>query len=102
VYVAGGNGVLAAIDTKTGKVVASAEIAKNVDQSAFDARHHRVYCAGQEQLTVVEVSDSAQDAGQRRNEQDRAECGRRRNEPARCGTTYTDGKNSYAQSWKRP
>ena len=102
VYVAGGNGVLASIDTKTGKVVGSTEVAKNVDQSAFDARHNRVYCAGEEQLTVVEVSDSGL---KRLGSVATNKTARNVAVDEKTGnvwTTYTDGKNSYAQSWKRP
>ena len=100
-YVAGGNGILAAIDTKTGKVVGSTEIAKNVDQAAFDARHNRVYCAGEKELSVVEVSDAGLKTlgSVPTNKTARNVAVDEKN--GNVWTTYTDGKNSYAQSWTR-
>ena len=102
VYVAGGNGVLAAIDVKTGRVVASTDIAKNVDQAAFDAKAGRVYCAGQEQLSVVEASD----AGLKTlGSVPTNTTARNVAVDPRTGavwTTYVEGGKAYAKSWLRP
>ena len=43
--VAGSNARLALLSLKDGHVIASAEIAKGVDQMAYDAGLHRAYCA---------------------------------------------------------
>ncbi|MBV8082440.1 MAG: hypothetical protein JO293_08190 [Candidatus Eremiobacteraeota bacterium] len=45
VYVAGTNGVLVALDLRTGVRLGSAPIARNVDQIAFDPERARIYCA---------------------------------------------------------
>ena len=53
-FSAGGNGMLAVLDLKTGKVVASAAIAPGTDQIAFDARRRRIYCASRGFVSVVQ------------------------------------------------
>ena len=59
VFSAGGNGKLVMLDMTTGAVVASADIATEVDQIAFDPGKRRVYCAsGTGQLSVVQETDS--------------------------------------------
>lgn len=101
-YVAGGNGMAVALDVKTGQVVSSTEIAKTVDQAAFDPKTNRLYCAGAEQLSVVKVDDSGltllghvpTNTTARNVAVDHA--------TGDVWTTYTDGKNSYAKSWKQP
>jgi DNA-binding beta-propeller fold protein YncE len=101
-YVAGGNGMLVGIDLKSGQVVAAAEIAKTVDQAVFDPKTNRIYCAGAEQLSVVQVSDAGlallghvpTNATGRNVAVDPA--------TGDVWTTYTDGKNAYAKSWKLP
>ncbi len=54
-FTAGNNGKLAAIDTRTGRVVASADIARGADQIAFDPEMKRIYCAcGSGAISVVQ------------------------------------------------
>ncbi|MFI5336683.1 MAG: YncE family protein [Opitutales bacterium] len=99
-YVAGGNGRLVAISLKTGQVVASTEIAQTVDQAAFDPVRNRIYCAGAQQLSVVQVGDDGlkllgqvpTDKTARNVAVDPA--------TGAVWTTYTDGTNAYARSWK--
>ncbi len=69
--IAGTNGKLSVISVKDGHLVASADIAKGVDEIAYDAELHRIYCASntgkinvftleKEQLTSVgEVASAA-------------------------------------------
>ena len=45
ILVAGANGKLAMMSQKDGHVIASADIGAGVDQIAYDAGFHRVYCA---------------------------------------------------------
>jgi len=45
VFIAGGNGKLVLLDYKTGKVVASEDIAPRVDEIAYDSDSGNVYCA---------------------------------------------------------
>jgi DNA-binding beta-propeller fold protein YncE len=45
VLIAGGNGKLVLMDAETGKILASADIPPHVDQIAYDAETHSVYCA---------------------------------------------------------
>jgi len=50
-----GNGKLAVIDTQTGKLIATVDIAKGVDAIAFDPDLSRIYCASRNGvLSVVE------------------------------------------------
>ena len=59
-----GNGHLAEVDLKTGKVIAQADVAARVDQIAFDPTHQRIYCAGGGALSVVqETADGLQSLG---------------------------------------
>ena len=44
-YCGGTNGKLAILDSQTGKVVGTADIAKGVDQGVFDPDKKRIYCA---------------------------------------------------------
>lgn len=50
------NGKLIVIDLKTGKTTSSIDIAKGVDQIAYDAGKQRIYCACQGNISVVEVT----------------------------------------------
>lgn len=53
----GGNGKLAALDLRTGKVVSSTDVAPKVDQIAYDEGLKRIYCAsGLGVLSVVDAS----------------------------------------------
>jgi DNA-binding beta-propeller fold protein YncE len=56
-YVAGSNGKLVAMDATTGKVVSSTDIAPRVDQIAYDAENHTIYCACKGVISVVKVTD---------------------------------------------
>lgn len=53
-FSAGGNGVLAVLDLKTGKVVASVAITPGTDQIAFDPKRRRIYCASRGFVSVVQ------------------------------------------------
>ena len=54
--VAGANGKLAMLSQKDGHVIASAQIGAGVDQIAYDAELHRVYCAsGKGKIAIVDV-----------------------------------------------
>lgn len=56
-FTAGNNGKLAVIDMNTGKVIASVDIAKGVDQIAFDPGNKRIYCACRGTISVVQETD---------------------------------------------
>ncbi len=53
-FTAGSNGKLAVLDLRTGKRIASVDIAKGVDQIAFDPGNRRVYCACAGFISVVQ------------------------------------------------
>jgi YVTN family beta-propeller protein len=99
-FSAGANGELAVIDTSTGKVIGSAEIAKSVDQAVFDPFTRRVYCACTDQMSVVqETTDGATFLG------NVATAKTAKNvavDPVTHAvwTTFTDGNNSYVKSWR--
>jgi hypothetical protein len=58
--VAGGNGKLVMMSQKDGHVIASADIPPRVDQIAYDAELHRVYCAsGTGKIAVVSTEKGA-------------------------------------------
>ncbi|HYY30586.1 MAG TPA: YncE family protein [Chthoniobacterales bacterium] len=58
-FPAGGNGKLSVLDSASGNVLSSAEIASGVDQIAYDPANNRIYCAsGRSGLSVVEVTVS--------------------------------------------
>jgi hypothetical protein len=58
--VAGGNGKLVLLSQKDGHVLASTDIPPRVDQIAYDAGTHRVYCAsGTGKIAVVAVEKGA-------------------------------------------
>lgn len=102
IYVSGDNGILVAIDAKTGKVIGSTEITAKVDQIAFDAGTKRIFCAGPGQMSVVQATnDGVKFLG------NVASADTAKNvavDPAthQVWTTYTDGTNAYAKSWKQP
>src|SRR5207302_1976772 len=56
VYSAGDNGVLAILDSDSGKVVGSAKITEHVDQAAFDPATRLIYCAGPNEITVLQAT----------------------------------------------
>jgi YVTN family beta-propeller protein len=99
IFSAGGNGKLVVIDTRTGSVTGSVDIAAKVDQIAFDAAGGLVYCAGMGKLSVVRTT-----AGKIASAGDVATAATARNvavDPSTRAvwTTYTDGKDSFAKSW---
>jgi DNA-binding beta-propeller fold protein YncE len=58
-FTAGANGKLAVVDTTTGAVIDSVDIAQEVDQIAFDPGRRRVYCASSiGLLSVVQETDT--------------------------------------------
>jgi YVTN family beta-propeller protein len=99
IFTAGGNGKLAVIDTTTGKLITSVDIASKVDQIAFDPVTRLVYCAGPDEMTVVRawgrgvvtVGDVNTAATARNVAVDQ--------QTGAVWTTYTDGKSSFARSW---
>jgi DNA-binding beta-propeller fold protein YncE len=99
-FSAGTNGMLAAIDSGTGKSVGSCEIAKAVDQATFDPYTGRVYCACTDQMSVVqETADGVKFLG------NVASAKTAKNvavDPTThwVWTTFTDGANSYVKSWR--
>jgi YVTN family beta-propeller protein len=102
VFSAGGNGKLVVIDTKTGAATQSVDIAEKVDQIAFDAAGGLVYCAGTGKMSVVRTT-----GGKLTPLGDVDTAATARNvavDPSTRAvwTTYTDGKDSFAQSWMPP
>ncbi len=55
-FAAGSNGKLVIIDLKTGKVTATIDIEKGVDQIAFDPGNERIYCACKGFISVVQAT----------------------------------------------
>jgi DNA-binding beta-propeller fold protein YncE len=101
-YSSGGNGKLVAIDTKTGAVTGSVEVAEKVDQIAFDADGAVLYCAGADKMSVIRTSGGKlQPLG---NVKTAATAKNVAVDPAtrNVWTTYTDGKSSFARSWMPP
>jgi YVTN family beta-propeller protein len=102
IYSAGGNGKLVALDSQTGKLVASVDIAAKVDQIALDPAGGVLYCAGAGKMTVLRVSATTLTVLG-----DLATAETAKNvavDPATRGvwTTYTDGHDAYAKSWRPP
>lgn len=101
-FSAGGNGKLVAIDTRTGGVVAQADIAAKVDQIAFDSVGNLIYCAGAGRLSVLKATQekliSLGDVPTAETAKNVAVDPTTRN----VWTTFTDGHNSYAKSWAAP
>jgi DNA-binding beta-propeller fold protein YncE len=102
IFSAGDNGKLVVIDTKTGAVADAVDIVPKVDQIAFGASSGLVYCAGTDRMSVVRTT-----GGKVQVLGDVATAATARNvavDPATQAvwTTYTDGKSSFAKSWKAP
>lgn len=58
-FTAGVNGKLAVIDMVSGRVISTVDVARRVDQIAFDAKRGRLYCAsGEGMLSVVAVTST--------------------------------------------
>ena len=56
-FSAGNNGKLVVFDLKSGKMIATVDIEKGVDQIAFDRGTKRIYCACKRAISVVEETD---------------------------------------------
>jgi YVTN family beta-propeller protein len=102
VFVAGGNGKLAVIDTKTGSLTQAIDIVPKVDQIAFDAAGGLLYCAGADKMSVIRA-----DGAKLATVGELATAATAKNvaiDPATRAvwTTYTDGKKSFAKSWVPP
>jgi DNA-binding beta-propeller fold protein YncE len=98
-FTAGANGKLSVLDTGTGHLVTSVNIADRVDQIAFDPKNELLYCAGTNKMSVLRVS-----AGGVAEAGDFATAPSARNVAVDAQTgaiwsTYTDGKSSFAKSW---
>ncbi len=101
IYVSGDNGTLVAIDIKTGQVLSSAKITAKVDQIAFDAVTRRIFCAGPDYLSVVmATATGVESLG---NASSAATAKNVAVDPAthKVWTTYTDGTDSFAKSWRQ-
>jgi DNA-binding beta-propeller fold protein YncE len=64
-FAAGSNGKLVVLDTRTGKMIGSTDIARGADQIAIDPALKRIYCAcGSGAISVVEeTADGASRLG---------------------------------------
>ena len=99
VFSSGDNGLLVALDTKTGKVVATAPIVEHVDQIAFDAGLRRINCAGPGAMSVVQASDAGLKALGKIETNATAKNVAVDAKTHAVWTTFTDGKDSFAKSW---
>ena len=99
-FVAGANGKLAVLDSKTGKVIGSTSIVEKVDQNVFDPITRRIYCAGPGFMSVVQETDSGFEFLGNVPTAETAKNVAVDPENHVIWTTYTDGTNSYAKSWR--
>jgi YVTN family beta-propeller protein len=102
IFSAGGTGMLVAIDTATGALIDSINIAPKVDQIAFDAVGGIIYCAGTDRMSVLSTK-----GGKLTSLGTVSTAATARNvavdpNTRRVWTTYTDGKSSFAKSWLPP
>ncbi|MBV8144276.1 MAG: YncE family protein [Gammaproteobacteria bacterium] len=102
IFSAGANGKLVAIDTRSGAIIDSTDIAAKVDQIALDAAGGLLYCAGAGEISVVRVG-----SGQLSLLGELPTAPGARNvavDPASRAvwTTYSDGKSSFAKGWSAP
>lgn len=99
IFVAGANGKLSVLDTHSGKLLGSVDIAERVDEIAFDPARKLLYCAGTGKMSVIRVSgDLLSEAG----DFPTAPAARNVAVDERTGavwTTYSDGKSSFARAW---
>jgi len=94
--------VLAVLDAKSGKVVGSAKITEHVDQAAIDLTTHTIYCAGAGWLSVLRATPAGAEFVGNVKTADTAKNVAVDPATHAVWTTFTDGKNSYAQSFVRP
>lgn len=99
IFTAGGNGKLAVIDTQSGRVVDSTDIAPKVDQIAFDPASHLLYCAGADKMSVINTSGAKLASAGELETAASAKNVAVDPQTRAVWTTYTDGKSSYARSW---
>jgi YVTN family beta-propeller protein len=102
IFSAGGNGKLVSIDTRTGAVIGSIDIVPKVDQIALDESGGLLYCAGANKMSVVSTAGAKM-----RSVGALMTAATAKNvavDPLThtVWTTYTDGKNSFAKSWRAP
>jgi YVTN family beta-propeller protein len=102
IFVAGGSGKLVVIDTKTGSISQTVDIASKVDQIAFDASSGFLYCAGADKMSVLQAKGAKVTAVG-----ELVTAATAKNVAVDSGTravwtTYTDGKSSFAKSWVPP
>jgi DNA-binding beta-propeller fold protein YncE len=57
-YAACRPGVLAVVDSTTGKTLSTTPIASNVDQIEWDSKMRKIFCPGGGQLTVISLDDN--------------------------------------------
>jgi DNA-binding beta-propeller fold protein YncE len=99
IYSSGENGRLVALDTGSGKVVATASIVEHVDQIAFDPSTRRIFCAGPGAMSVVQATDDGLTSlGQVATNATAKNVAVDLKTHA-VWTTFTDGKDSFAKSW---
>ena len=99
IFVAGANGKLVALDSTSGKVQATADIAQRVDQLAYDPKAALLFAAGGNTMTVIRVSGTTLSAA---GEIALAPAARNVAVDAASGavwTTSSDGSSSFAKSW---
>jgi YVTN family beta-propeller protein len=99
IYSSGDNGRLVALDSGSGKVVATASIVEHVDQIAFDPATRRIFCAGPGAMSVVQATnDGLTSLGQVETNATAKNVAVDLKTHA-VWTTFTDGKDSFAKSW---
>jgi len=99
-FVVGGNGKLVMLDSDSGKLIASCDVAPKVDQIAFDPELKRIYCAsGTGVLSVVQVKGAAMqraaDVPTHKGAHSVAVDGKTHN----VWTAYADGEQSYIEGF---
>jgi YVTN family beta-propeller protein len=99
-FAAGSNGKLAVLDSKTGKVVGTSTIIEKVDQNVFDPVTRRIYCAGPGFMSIVQETDTGFEFLGNIPTNETAKNVTVDPENHVIWTTFTDGVNSYAKSWR--
>ncbi|MDP9066082.1 MAG: YncE family protein [Pseudomonadota bacterium] len=102
VYASGDNGKLVAIDTQSGAVTGSVDIASKVDQIAFDEAMGLIYSAGPDKMSVTRTTGAKLEALGYLSTSPTAKNVAVDPATHAVWTTYTDGKNSFAKGWSPP
>lgn len=102
VFFAGRNGKLAAIDMKTGKVTAQAEIAPGTDQITFDASSKTIYCASKGFISAVKETDSGFEGLGNVPTHERTHTLAVDSARHEVWASYADKEHSYLQKFKTP